>query len=241
MKDDPEPLYFENYNLQDIVTPVDADAFEALLLETKYDAAETNFIIDGFRNGFDIGYAGPIDGLQHRVPNLKIRVGSEIILWNKVMKQVKLKRFAGPFENPPFESFIQSPIGLVPKDGGKDTRLIFHLLYPCNGSTTSINAGTPKEICTVQYSDFSEAVKMCMRKEVNCSMGKSDFSSAFRNLGVKVKCFKLLVLKAISPWDGKTYFFVDKCLPFGASISCSHFQRVSDAIAHIINSRLERT
>ena len=29
------------------------------------------------------------------------------------------------------------------------------------------------------------------------------------------------------------FFFVDKCLPFGASISCSHFQRFSNALTHI--------
>ena len=49
------------------------------------------------------------------------------------MKEVKLKRFAGPFESSPFEDFIQSPVGLVPKDNGKDTRLIFHLSYPRTG------------------------------------------------------------------------------------------------------------
>ena len=41
-------------------------------------------------------------------------------------------------------------------------------------------------------------------------------------------------MMAVSLFDGKKYFFVDKCLPFGASISCSHFQRVSDGIAHIV-------
>ena len=44
-------------------------------------------------------------------PNLKLTVGNETILWNKVMKEVKAKRYAGPFT----EDFIQSPIGLVPK------------------------------------------------------------------------------------------------------------------------------
>ena len=32
-------------------------------------------------------------------------------------------------------------------------------------------------------------------------------------------------------------FFVDKCLPFGVSISCAHFQRVSNAIAHLVSFR----
>ena len=29
-------------------------------------------------------------------------------------------------------------------------------------------------------------------------------------------------------------YFVDKCLPFGSSISCSHFQRVSNGLKHLI-------
>ena len=44
-------------------------------------------------------------------------------------------------------------------------------------------------------------------------------------------------MKAKSPLDGNTYYFVNKSLPFGASISCSHFQRVSNAIAHIVKFR----
>ena len=47
------------------------------------------------------------------------------------------------------------------------------------------------------------------------------------------KRLKTINSKARSPHDQKFYYFVDKCLPFGAAISCSHFQRVSDAVAHI--------
>ena len=35
------------------------------------------------------------------------------------------------------------------------------------------------------------------------------------------------------PVTNKKYFFVDKYLPFGSSISCSHFQRFSNSIAHL--------
>ena len=59
-------------------------------------------------------------------------------------------------------------------------------------------------------------------------------SSAFRHLGLRPDNFKLLLMKAKNPLDGATYYFVEKCLPFGASISCSHFQRFSNCIAHII-------
>ena len=41
-------------------------------------------------------------------------------------------------------------------------------------------------------------------------------------------------MKAESPLDGKTYYFVDKRMLFGASVSCSRFQKVSDATAYLV-------
>ena len=49
-------------------------------------------------------------------------------LWNKIMKEVRVGRVAGPYETIPFENYIQSPVGLVSKSGGK-TRMIFHLSF----------------------------------------------------------------------------------------------------------------
>ena len=70
-------------------------------------------------------------------------------------------------------------------------------------------------------------------------IGKTDVKSAFRNLCIRPQDWCLLIMKARSPIDGKVYYFVDKCLPFGASISCSHFQQVSDAMAHIFRARTD--
>ena len=153
------------------------------------------------------------------------------------MKEVKKERYAGPFTDPPFEHFIQSPIGLVPKDQGKDTRLIFHLSYPRSGQ--SISSETPKGLCSVHYPDFNDAIKLILAQDAlqsNCGtifVGKSDFSSTFRNLPISPLDFPLLVMVARNPVDNKWYFFVDKCLPFGASISCAHFQEFSDTVAFI--------
>ena len=235
----PEVLQFCNMNLQDVKTPVNVQVLKELLCESRYDKTETEFLIDGFTNGFSIGYAGT-KNVKLLSPNLKFRgVGDHVILWNKVMKEVKENRYAGPFEEIPFENFIQSPIGLVPKDGGKDTRLIFHLSYP-RGKGTSVNANTPEEWCTVKYPDFNDAIQICIREGKSCKIAKSDMKSAFRNLVIKKDHWKYLVMKAVSPIDGKTYYFVDKCLPFGASISCSHFQRFSNAVKHIVQWRTHK-
>ena len=37
--------------------------------------------------------------------------------------------------------------------------------------------------------------------------------------------------------DGQWYYFMDKCLPFRASISSAHFQSFSDAVAHILRKK----
>ena len=154
------------------------------------------------------------------------------------MKEVQLGHFAGPFAEPPFEYFVQSPIGLVPKDKGKKTRLIFHLSYPRDGE--SVNVCIPKESCSVKYPDFEEAVKLCLAEGKSCSVTKSDMSSAFRHVPLRKDQWYLLVMKAYHPLTKKLCYFVDKCLPFGSSISCAIFQAISDAIAYLVEARTHK-
>ena len=233
------PLWFENFDTKNIVTPVDVNVYERLLLESKYNKRKRLKLINGFRNGFPLEFKGECVG-KKLSPNLKLRIGSPTEIWNKVMKEVKDKRFAGPFklEELPFDNFIQSPIGLVPKDQGKKTRLIFHLSFPKTGD--SVNSGIPKDLCKVQYSDFDQAVKRCLEEGINCRTAKSDMSMAFRNLPMSMESWPMLVLKAKHPESGIEYFFFDKCLSFGSSISCKHFQDFSDSVAHLVKYRTKK-
>ena len=106
------------------MTPVDVDIYEKLLITSGYDPGKTKYLVDGFRYCFSLRFEG--NSLVRRTaPNLKLRIGSQTELWNKVMTEVKAKRYAGPFTDPPFEHFIQSPIGLVPKDKGKKDKTDF--------------------------------------------------------------------------------------------------------------------
>ena len=214
-----------------IVTPVSYQTLGKLLKQYQYNQKKAQKLIDGFKQGFSIGYEGS-KTIKQTAPNLKLRIGSKVELWNKVMKEVKEHRYAGPFKQIPFESYIQSPIGLVPKDGGRKTRLIFHLSYPRNGNT-SVNHNTPKSKTTVKYPSFLDAVKLCMDLG-ECCVAKSDLTSAFRQLAVMFSDWRWLVMKAQSPLDDVTYYFIDKCLPFGAAISCKHFQDFSDALAFLM-------
>ena len=128
------------------------------LKQYGYDQTEIDFLNQSFSQGFDIGYQGP-KVRTSTANNLPFTVGNEIQLWNKLMKEVNLNRIAGPFIDPPFVNYIQSPIGLVPKVGTDKTRLIFHLSYQFKQEPKgSLNAHTPKHLCTVKYNDVDYVV-----------------------------------------------------------------------------------
>ena len=149
-----------NLDLTTISTPVDAEILEHLLRHTRYSETETVFLVDGFRHGFDLRYESPLKR-QDKSENLPFGVGDAYDMWNKIMKEVKLHHYTGPFKNIPYKYFIQSPIRLVPK-GENQTRLIFHLSYDFK-VYKSFNFYTPDEECTVMYKDLDYAVRTCLK------------------------------------------------------------------------------
>ena len=229
------------------MTPVKPDIFETYLRETNYDEAETEFLVNGFRQGFDICYEGP-SIRQSNSRNIPIRVGSKTELWNKIMKEVEQKRVAGPYDKVPFENYIQSPVGLVPKAGEGKTRLIFHLSYDFSEQEKSVNHHTPKAKCSVKYNDLDHAMQQILELRNQALLinsdenpvvytSKTDAQSAFRLVPLLKRCWPWLIMMAENPRTKKMQYFVDKCLPFGASISCAHFQRISNGISHIMRVR----
>ena len=123
------------------------------------------------------------------------------------MKEVQI----GRVEQVPFESFTQSPISLVPKHEPGQTRLIFHLSYP---EGNSVNAHTPKELCSVKYKDLDCAMQLIQSYGQGCYVGKSDFKSTFRNLPIKPEDHKWLIMAVKHLVSKKLSYFIDKCLPF---------------------------
>ena len=234
---------FEHLDLTSITTPVNVSAMEELLSVSGYDPKESKFLVNGFSEGFDFMYRGPMNK-QDTSKNLPFHCGNNFEMWDKIMSEVEKAKYAGPFNEIPFDNYIQSPIGLVPKAQGK-TRLIFHLSYRFEQSgNPSVNECTPREFCRVRYNDLDSAVEKSL-KLINMIQdtlgvkpklfyGKSDLKSAFRILLGKPDNFWIFIMMAKHPITARIYYFVDKCMAFGHSISCALFQRFSNALAHML-------
>ena len=229
-------LEYTNYNLEELCTPIDAERLEYLLKLTRYNTQETQFLANGFRNGFSLEYRGPMMR-QDTSDKISFTVGDKFILWNKLMKEVKLGRVAGPFTHSPFKDYIQSPIGLVAKGEG-DTTLIFHLSYQFKNGNPLVNECMPKEHCTVKYNDLDHAISNTLKISQNGQRtviyAKTDLKSAFRAAPLARDQYWLVLMKATHPVNGKTFLFIEKNLPFGHSVSCSHFQRFSNCLKYIM-------
>ena len=262
---EPEVFDYENRNWEDIVTPIKVNYLERYLWETGYDQEKSAKLCQGFHEGFDIGYRGPTRR-RNLSSNIPIRFGTKFDMWNKIMTEVQMGRYAGPFYGGPlFEHFVQSPLGLVPKSGGW-TRLIFHLSFDFGkeDDERSINYHTPDRLCSVKYRDLDHAVNTCLTlkaekyeelqkrfsqlaaigifvNEQDCShegifFAKTDIMSAFRLAPVLPRQRFLLVMRCAHPVNCKVAFCIEKNLSFGASRSCAIFQSFSDALYHIIGS-----
>ena len=174
-----------NDQLHGIVTPIKVEKYTDYLLALHFNTEQARFLIKGFQHGFDIGYRGPRKR-QETSENIPIRgVGSLEDMWSKLLKEVKLGRHAGPLRQIPYQFFMQSPIGLVPK-AGDQTRLIFHLSFDfgMERNRKSLNFHTPDELCTVKYNDLDYAIDLCLKLlgKPDCQNVTDESSSAARPL-----------------------------------------------------------
>ena len=183
------------------------------------------FLYLGLMHGFKLHYRGP--RISKCFNNHKSALNRPNEVENKLQNEVQKGHIEGPFYLPPFDPFIISPIGLVPKKETGKFRMIHDLSYPKNEGT-SVNAFIPRSYCTVQYEDFDVVADLIVKNGPGCFVGKIDIESAFRIIPIHPSDYWLLGMK----YGDKIYF--DKRLPMGASISCSTFEELSRSIQWIL-------
>ena len=204
-------------------TPVLVEQFKREL--QGYDSSLAEYLTSGFENGFSLCSDAPRVNLICK--NLKSAIENPMIVSEKISKEISAGRVAGPFAEPPFENFRTSPIGLVPKKEPGEFRMIHHLSYPPH---ESVNDYIDPDLCSVQYTKFDAAVKMIQKLGKGALLGKADIRSAFRLIPMSEQDFPLL------GFTHEGLYFFDKMLPFGASISCSVFEKFATALQWIVRN-----
>ena len=101
-----------NLSLDSIApSPINIAALECEL--ASYNSLDAAIILDGFRNGFKINYEGPHEPTESK--NIKSANQHPEIVQQKIQKELRMGRIAGPFDQRPLPTLRVSPIGLVPK------------------------------------------------------------------------------------------------------------------------------
>lgn len=185
-------------------------------LEKYSDKKLAAEISHGFEFGFPLHYTGP--RLPRDSKNLRSVDDHPEIVRQKIQTELDSRRIAGPFDERPISTLRISPIGLVEKKTPGEYRLIHHLSSP---EGQSLNDFIDPDLCSVKYSSFDQAIHMIQDMGRGCLLGKLDIKSAFRLLPVSPSEFDQLGFV----FDGKFYY--DKAMPFGCSISCASWEKVS--------------
>ena len=202
-----------------IRSPVDFSLLSFLLASCP-DRPMADYVLDGFSQGFRLGFVGSVTRGRKKPLRSSTDIGPQIS--TSILKELNRGHTAGPFLSPPFKVFHLSPLGGVPKKDGT-TRIILDLSSPVG---SSVNNGISREAFSVNYAKFDEAVDK-VRGSTGSFMGKLDIRHAFRLCPVHPADWPLLVYW----WDGR--YYVDLVLPFGGRSSPFIFNTTADALQWI--------
>ena len=206
-------------------TPVIVNNLAWLLRDSRYDLDLIHDLTQGFTCGFRIPFQS---SLPHTIQprNHPSMLDNSSVVDLMIASELKLGRIAGPVSAPPFEDFVISPLGLIPKKKEPGAfRLIHDLSFP---KGDSVNSGIPREYCSVSYEDYDYFVSILAHEGRGCYIAKADIESAFRIIPISPLDYHLLGFMV--DWQ----YFYGRCLPMGCSVSCKLLEGFSCAIQWIL-------
>ncbi len=136
----------------------------------------------------------------------------------------------GPFDNPPFNLFRISPIGVATRKFSGKKRLIIDLSAPHNSPFPSINSLIPLDEFSLKYHDIDQAIDMIKIAGRGAWLAKIDITSAFKVMPIHPDSWHLFGVR----WLGKYYFAVR--LTFGCKSSPKIFDMLSEAVCWILSN-----
>ena len=206
------------------ITPLKVDQF-AWELRHHPNRLLCNFVLDGLRNGFKLGFQ-PALSLKSAKKNKPSAYQQPSIIDEYLAHEVSRGRVAGPFRSPPLPNLHISSFGVIPKKGqpGK-WRLIVDLSTP---GGASVNDGINAHEFTFHYITVDQITRMVSRLGRGALMAKFDVKAAYRNIPVHPSDRFLLGMK----W--RESYYVDLTLPFGLRSAPYIFNSVADMVEWIL-------
>ncbi len=131
-------------------TPIKYERLSELLKAEGYDVQKTNYLVNGFRDGFRLRLDRTTKELaqqqlargQQPVQNHKSASRRPVEVELKLKKELVAGRILGPFPQPIFDHYCISSLGLREKKVPRKYRLILHLSAPREG--LSVNNTIPE-------------------------------------------------------------------------------------------------
>ena len=98
---------------------------------------------------------------------------------------------------------------------------------------SSINSHIDNQFTSVKYTSFDQVIHAISTIGRGAFLGKMDIKSAFRLIPIRPQDFHLL------GFYFEDNFYIDKCLPFGCSVSCNTFEKFSTFLEWLIRTITE--
>lgn len=213
-----------------VITALLPDAWESTLRELGLleDFADVPICL---RAGFSIGAAGPITHtLVHKNHNSSLSHPNAVRA--HIDNECAAGRYSGPFTKEDLESLIgpfqTAPLGVVDKASSPGKfRVIQDFSFPRDNSNRSLNSQINADDFTCTWGFFHDVARAVAKAPPGSIAATLDVDAAYRQMPIRPSDQPHIVVF----WDGQ--FWVDHCVPFGATSSNGIFGRCGDAMALI--------
>ena len=147
-------------------------------------------------------------------------------------EEIQYNAILGPFDKPPLDDLHTSPFMTREKANSASRRVIIDLSFP---QGRSVNAGSAKDIYlgtpfALKLPTIDHITNRVRKLGKGCMIYKIDIKRAFRHVKLDPRDYDLLGLR-------QDKWFLDTCLPFGFRHGSALFQRLSDAVHHMMCQR----
>ena len=215
-----------------VSTPLVIPAWE-LALQAHPDRAFAQYIIDGLRHGFRIGFNRGGGNLRSAPANMRSAQLHPGVISEYLSKELARGRMLGPF-SPSFSTpeLQINRFGVIPKGQTGKWRLITDLSFPPD---QSVNDGICRDLCSLSYTTVDHVAEVAVDLGPGALMAKVDIESAYRLIPVHPQDRPLQAVQ----W--RDQIFVDPMLPFGLHSAPKIFNAVADGLHwHLQRSGIQR-